>query len=69
MWDPRVQEPVVSLEPAEGEAKRDCWAVAFGALRCALLGPRKPGSAHSCGRPRMVRQCVYRGRALRLRGL
>ena len=30
VWDPRVPDPVVSLEPDEGEAIRDCWTVAFG---------------------------------------
>eukprot|EP00638_Chattonella_subsalsa_P009882 CAMPEP_0117747132 /NCGR_PEP_ID=MMETSP0947-20121206/8332_1 /TAXON_ID=44440 /ORGANISM="Chattonella subsalsa, Strain CCMP2191" /LENGTH=321 /DNA_ID=CAMNT_0005564533 /DNA_START=163 /DNA_END=1128 /DNA_ORIENTATION=+ len=30
VWDPRVNEPVLSLEPGEGQAARDCWAVAFG---------------------------------------
>ncbi len=30
IWDPRVKEAVVSLEPAEGEAVRDCWTVCFG---------------------------------------
>lgn len=30
VWDPRQAEPVVSLEPDEGEAKRDCWTVCFG---------------------------------------
>lgn len=30
VWDPRVSEAVVSLEPAEGATARDCWAVAFG---------------------------------------
>eukprot|EP00500_Bicosoecida_sp_ms1_P007240 CAMPEP_0203824502 /NCGR_PEP_ID=MMETSP0115-20131106/51911_1 /ASSEMBLY_ACC=CAM_ASM_000227 /TAXON_ID=33651 /ORGANISM="Bicosoecid sp, Strain ms1" /LENGTH=358 /DNA_ID=CAMNT_0050733541 /DNA_START=188 /DNA_END=1264 /DNA_ORIENTATION=- len=30
VWDPRVREPVLSLEPAEGEEARDCWTVAFG---------------------------------------
>ena len=30
VWDPRVGEPVVSLEPDEGQAVRDCWTVAFG---------------------------------------
>ena len=39
LWDPRVQTPVVALEPESGseESKtgglggvRDCWAVAFG---------------------------------------
>eukprot|EP00640_Fibrocapsa_japonica_P002197 CAMPEP_0113939982 /NCGR_PEP_ID=MMETSP1339-20121228/6185_1 /TAXON_ID=94617 /ORGANISM="Fibrocapsa japonica" /LENGTH=353 /DNA_ID=CAMNT_0000943641 /DNA_START=29 /DNA_END=1087 /DNA_ORIENTATION=+ /assembly_acc=CAM_ASM_000762 len=30
VWDPRVQEPVLSLEPEEGQQVRDCWAVAFG---------------------------------------
>ena len=29
LWDPRVQEPQVSLEPESGKA-RDCWTVAFG---------------------------------------
>lgn len=30
VWDPRVPDPVVSLEPAAGETARDCWSVAFG---------------------------------------
>lgn len=30
LWDPRVQEPVLALEPEEGQAARDCWTVAFG---------------------------------------
>ncbi|XP_033632495.1 WD repeat-containing protein 92-like [Asterias rubens] len=31
VWDPRQKdEPVVNMQPAEGEAKRDCWTVAFG---------------------------------------
>ena len=43
VWDPRVPEPVVSLEPAEGQPIRDCWSVAFGNShnddeRCVLAG-------------------------------
>lgn len=30
VWDPRVREPVLSVEPKEGEAARDCWTVTFG---------------------------------------
>jgi WD40 repeat protein len=30
LWDPRVQEPVLALEPGEGQPVRDCWTVAFG---------------------------------------
>ena len=30
IWDTRVNTPVASVEPADGEAPRDCWAVAFG---------------------------------------
>jgi len=30
LWDTRVKEPVLALEPGEGQAVRDCWAVAFG---------------------------------------
>jgi WD40 repeat protein len=30
LWDPRVAEPVLALEPEEGQAARDCWTVAFG---------------------------------------
>lgn len=30
VWDPRINEPVVSLEPDDGQAVRDCWTVAFG---------------------------------------
>jgi len=43
VWDPRVKEPVLSLEPDEGEAVRDCWTVAFGnsyndSERCVCAG-------------------------------
>jgi hypothetical protein len=31
LWDPRVNEPVLALEPGEGQPARDCWTVAFGA--------------------------------------
>jgi WD repeat-containing protein 92 len=30
VWDPRVADPVVVLQPVAGEPARDCWAVAFG---------------------------------------
>ena len=30
LWDTRVKEPVLALEPGEGETARDCWTVAFG---------------------------------------
>lgn len=31
IWDPRQkEEPVATMEPGEGEDRRDCWAVAFG---------------------------------------
>jgi len=30
VWDPRVQEAVVSLEPVDGQPSRDCWCCAFG---------------------------------------
>lgn len=30
LWDPRVQDPVLALEPSEGQPARDCWTVAFG---------------------------------------
>ena len=31
MWDPRQRnEPVANMSPTAGEAKRDCWTVAFG---------------------------------------
>ena len=33
VWDTRQSDyPVARMEPQEGEAKRDCWAVAFGRL-------------------------------------
>ena len=43
VWDPRVKEAVLSLEPAEGESARDCWTVAFGNSftdeeRCIVAG-------------------------------
>lgn len=30
LWDPRIAEPVLALEPGEGQPARDCWTVAFG---------------------------------------
>jgi WD40 repeat protein len=30
VWDPRTPNPVLSLEPEEGQSARDCWAVSFG---------------------------------------
>jgi len=30
IWDPRVKDAVLALEPADGETPRDCWTVAFG---------------------------------------
>ena len=31
VWDPRQKnEPVATMEPGEGETRRDCWTVAFG---------------------------------------
>ena len=31
VWDQRQKnDPVAKMEPAEGEIRRDCWAVAFG---------------------------------------
>lgn len=43
VWDPRVPDCVMALEPAAGESKRDCWAVAFGnsyndSERCIAAG-------------------------------
>ena len=43
VWDPRTQDPVLSLEPVEGETPAECWTVAFGnsyndAERCIAAG-------------------------------
>uniref|UniRef100_A0A7S3K1G1 WD repeat-containing protein 92 n=1 Tax=Aureoumbra lagunensis TaxID=44058 RepID=A0A7S3K1G1_9STRA len=42
VWDPRVNEAVISLEPVEGQPTRDCWTVAFGNSfgdeRCVCAG-------------------------------
>lgn len=43
VWDVRQETPVASLEPAPGQASRDCWAVAFGnsyndSERCVVSG-------------------------------
>ncbi len=44
VWDPRqANDPVASMEPAEGETRRDCWTVAFGnsyndTERCVCAG-------------------------------
>ena len=33
VWDPRQKnDPVATMEPKEGETKRDCWSVAFGMI-------------------------------------
>jgi hypothetical protein len=40
VWDPRQKDkPVAIMEPAAGDARRDCWTVAFGNqsnVRCTL---------------------------------
>lgn len=43
IWDPRTQDPVASLEPADGQSARDCWSVAMGNAyndeeRCVCAG-------------------------------
>uniref|UniRef100_A0A8C9RKN9 Dynein axonemal assembly factor 10 n=1 Tax=Scleropages formosus TaxID=113540 RepID=A0A8C9RKN9_SCLFO len=44
VWDPRQKDsPVANMEPVDGEAKRDCWTVAFGHAfndqdRCVCAG-------------------------------
>ncbi|XP_014667141.1 PREDICTED: WD repeat-containing protein 92-like [Priapulus caudatus] len=44
VWDTRLKgKPVVEIAPAEGEARRDCWAVTFGHAynhqdRCVAAG-------------------------------
>ncbi|TNN80949.1 WD repeat-containing protein 92 [Liparis tanakae] len=44
VWDSRQKDsPVANMEPGEGEAKRDCWTVAFGHAyndqdRCVCAG-------------------------------
>jgi WD40 repeat protein len=44
VWDQRQKnDPVATMEPAEGEVKRDCWTVAFGnsfsdSDRCVCAG-------------------------------
>ncbi|ESO86209.1 hypothetical protein LOTGIDRAFT_220887 [Lottia gigantea] len=44
VWDPRQKsDPVATMEPGEGETKRDCWSVAFGHAynahdRCVCAG-------------------------------
>ena len=43
LWDQRVEEPVLALEPSEGQSARDCWTVAFGNSysdedRCIVAG-------------------------------
>jgi hypothetical protein len=30
VWDPRVRDPVVALEPESSEQARDCWSACFG---------------------------------------
>ena len=43
LWDVRVKDPVLALEPDEGQPARDCWTVAFGNSysddeRCIVAG-------------------------------
>jgi len=43
VWDTRMEDPVLSLEPVEGETPADCWTVAFGnsyndSERCIAAG-------------------------------
>lgn len=33
VWDPRQKDlPVATMEAEPGQAKRDCWTVAFGKI-------------------------------------
>lgn len=43
LWDQRVNDPVLALEPTDGQPVRDCWTVAFGNSfndedRCIVAG-------------------------------
>jgi WD40 repeat protein len=43
IWDPRINEPVVTLAPCPDSTARDCWAVCFGNCyndeeRCVCAG-------------------------------
>lgn len=43
VWDVRQETPVAVMEPAEGEARRDCWTIGFGnsfnrSERCLCAG-------------------------------
>jgi len=38
VWDPRQKnDPVAVMEPADGDDRRDCWAVAFGKYSVLFL--------------------------------
>ena len=40
VWDPRQKnDPVAVMEPADGDDRRDCWAVAFGKYSLSLCWP------------------------------
>lgn len=38
VWDIRQNSPVATMEPGEGENKRDCWTVTFGNCPKFTLG-------------------------------
>ena len=41
IWDPRQKnDPVATMEPGEGETKRDCWSVAFGKYKYLQVSRR-----------------------------
>ena len=38
IWDPRQNnDPVASIQPENGDNKRDCWAVAFGSITISIF--------------------------------
>ena len=54
LWDPRVPDPVLGLEPGAGETARDCWTVAFGNSysdedRCIQVFAETVPSTHQTG--------------------
>ena len=51
VWDPRTEDPVLSLEPVEGETPADCWNRGLWELL------QRRGALH-CGRTALDGRCV-----------
>jgi len=62
VWDTRQKDsPVATMEPAEGETRRDCWAVAFGMAILISLDVIYEHQHHSLVAPASSQKYTFTG--------